>query len=92
MSLLPGDDLVAKLIESWRGYADAMRAQDREAFLSMLDKCYSYATAINAKGEPLADEALLMALLFSQQKMINWLVPKIAELSEVIKKQKANKT
>jgi len=81
MSLLPGDDSIAKLIESWRGYADALRAQDKKAFLSMLEKCYAYATAINAKSEPFADEALLMALIFSQHKMIDWLVPKIAELN-----------
>jgi hypothetical protein len=34
------------------------------------------------------NEALLMALVFSQYKMINWLVPKLAEFSKKIAEQK----
>jgi hypothetical protein len=50
----------------------------------MIEKCYAHAAAINAKGEPFPNEALLMALVFSQYQMINWLVPKVAELSKKI--------
>jgi hypothetical protein len=81
MSLFPTDDILAKLQQQWKGYADALRQEDKEAFLTMIEKCYAHAAAINAKGEPFPNEALLMSLVFSQYKMINWLVPKIAELS-----------
>jgi hypothetical protein len=81
MSLFPTDDILAKLQEQWKGYADALRQEDKEAFLTMIEKCYAHAAAINAKGEPFPNEALLVSLLFSQYKMINWLVPKVAELS-----------
>lgn len=84
MSLFPNDDhnlIFFKLKESWKGYADALRKEDREAFLEMLDKCYSYGRTINAKSEPFPNEALLMSLVFSQYKMINWLIPKVTELS-----------
>jgi hypothetical protein len=81
MSLFPTDDILAKLQEQWKGYVDALRQEDKEAFLTMIEKCYAHAAAINAKGEPFPNEALLMSLLFSQYKMINWLVPKVAELS-----------
>jgi hypothetical protein len=81
MSLFPTDDILAKLQEQWKGYADALRQEDKEAFLTMIEKCYAHAAAINAKGEPFPNEAMLMSLVFSQYKMINWLVPKIAELS-----------
>ena len=81
MSLFPTDDILAKLQEQWKGYADALRQEDKEAFLTMIEKCYAHAAAINAKGEPFPNEALLMSLVFSQYKMINWLVPKVAELS-----------
>jgi hypothetical protein len=47
----------------------------------MIEKCYAHAAAINAKSEPFPNEALLVSLVFSQYKMINWLVPKVAELS-----------
>ena len=81
MSLFPTDDILAKLQEQWKGYAYALRQEDKEAFLTMIEKCYAHAAAINAKGEPFPNEALLMSLVFSQYKMINWLVPKVAELS-----------
>jgi hypothetical protein len=81
MSLFPTDDILAKLQEQWKGYADALRQEDKEAFLTMIEKCYAHAAAINAKGEPFPNEALLVSLVFSQYKMINWLVPKVAELS-----------
>jgi hypothetical protein len=81
MSLFPTDDILAKLQEQWKGYVDALRQEDKEAFLTMIEKCYAHAAAINAKGEPFPNEALLMSLVFSQYKMINWLVPKVAELS-----------
>lgn len=82
MSLFPDKDIVAKLQDQWKGYADALRKEDRDAFLTMMDKCYAHAAAINAKGEPFPNEALLMSLVFSQYNMINWLVPKVAELSK----------
>ena len=84
MSLFPDRDTVGRLKEAWRGYADVLRQEDREAFLTMVEKCYAHAAAINAKGEPFPNEALLMSLVFSQYQMINWLVPKIAELSKLI--------
>ncbi len=84
MSLFPDKDTVGRLKEAWRGYADALRQEDREAFLTMIEKCYAHGAEINAKGEPFPNEALLVSLVFSQYQMINWLVPKIAELSKQI--------
>ena len=78
MSLFPNkDDILTKEIESWKGFADSLREDDRNLFMKMLDDCYKYAAAINAKGEPFATEPLLMALLLSQQKMIDSLIIKI---------------
>ena len=45
----------------------------------MLNDCYKYAAAINAKGEPFPAEPLLMALLLLQHKMIHWLTKQISE-------------
>jgi hypothetical protein len=84
MNLFPTDDILTILRQQWKGYADALRQQDREAFFTMIEKCYTHAAAINAKGEPFPNEALLMTLVLSQYKMINWLVPKLAELSKEI--------
>ena len=91
MSLFPTDDILTKLQEQWKGYADALRQEDKEAFLTMIEKCYAHAAAINAKGEPFPNEALLMSLVFSQYKMINWIVPKLAEFSKKIAEQEEEK-
>ena len=45
----------------------------------MLNYCYKYATAINAKGQPFPSEPLIMALLLSQHKMIDWLTKQISK-------------
>jgi hypothetical protein len=39
----------------------------------MLNDCQKYALAINAKGTPFPAEPLIMALLLTQHKMIDWL-------------------
>jgi hypothetical protein len=48
----------------------------------MLNDCYKYAAAINTKGEPFPTEPLIMTLLLSQHKMIDW-------LREVVSKQES---
>jgi hypothetical protein len=45
----------------------------------MLNDCYKYATAINAKGEPFPAEPLIMTLLLSQHKVIDWLTKQISK-------------
>jgi hypothetical protein len=75
LSLFPENDIITKEIESWSGFADSLKTEeDRDLFKKMLNECYKYSVAVNAKGEPFPDEFLLMALLLSQQKMIDWLI------------------
>jgi hypothetical protein len=74
MSLFPNEDILTKEIESWRSFVDSLSStEDRDLFNNMLNDCYKYAAAINAKGEPFPTEPLIMALLLSQHKMIDWL-------------------
>ena len=48
--------------------------------MSMLNDCYKYVAAINAKGEPFPSEPLIMALLLlSQHKMIDRLTKQISK-------------
>ncbi|MDQ3984253.1 MAG: hypothetical protein M3222_03770 [Thermoproteota archaeon] len=55
----------------------------------MLNDCYNYdAAAINAKGEPFPTEPLIMALLFSQHKMIKWLTKQISKHESLINDNK----
>jgi hypothetical protein len=45
----------------------------------MLDDCFKYAAAINAKGELFPTESLLMTLLLLQQKIVDSLIIKISK-------------
>lgn len=80
MSLFPNEDILTKEIDSWKGFANSLSSSnDKELFMEMLNDCYKYASAVNAKGEPFPSEPLIMALLFSQHKIIEWLTEKISE-------------
>ena len=48
--------------------------------MKMLNDCYKYAKAINAKGQPFPIEPVIMTLLFSQHKLIEWLEAQISGL------------
>ena len=75
MSLFPENDIITKEVESWSGFADSLHTdEDRNLFKKMLNECYKYSVVVNAKGEPFPAEPLIMALLLSQQKMIDWLI------------------
>jgi hypothetical protein len=92
MSLFPNEDILTKEIESWKSFGDSLSSkEDRELFEKMLNDCYKYAAAINAKGQPFPTELLIMALLLSQHKMIDWLSKQISKYesldnNKVIKK------
>jgi hypothetical protein len=45
----------------------------------MLNDCYKYAAAINAKYQSFPAEPVIMALLLSQHKMIDWLTKQISK-------------
>jgi hypothetical protein len=79
MSLFPTEDILTKEIESWRSFSASLNSEEyKEIFNKMLSDCYKYANAINAKGEPFSTDSLLISLLLSQQKMIDWLSAQVA--------------
>ena len=80
MSLFPKEDILTKEIESWKGFANNLSSkEDRELFEKMLNDCYKYAAAANAKGQSFPTESLIMTLLLSQHKMIDWLSKQISK-------------
>jgi hypothetical protein len=51
MSLFPNEDILAKEIGWWKRFADSLPdVGDRKTFTKMLNDCYKYAKAINAKA------------------------------------------
>jgi hypothetical protein len=80
MSLFPYEDILTKEIESWKGFAGSLPdVVDRTTFTKMLNDCYKYAKAINAKAQPFPSDPVIMALLLSQHKMIEWLEGQISK-------------
>jgi len=73
LSLFPEEDILTKEIAAWKGFADKLPYEEREMFTKMLNDCFKYSIAINAKGAPFPTEPVIMALLFSQHKLIQWL-------------------
>ncbi len=76
---LSDSDIVEEM-ESWRRFADALRAEDRELFREMMRLCYEYAPAMQAKASPFPSEPLFMSLLLMQHKMIRWLTREVERL------------
>lgn len=74
MILFPNKDILTQEIQSWQGFAEILRSEDRKLFLQMLNDCYQLNEAINTKGEYFSTESLLMGLIFVQHKIINWLI------------------
>lgn len=74
MSLFPNEgsssNIPVQEIESWKSFADSLKEEDRELFNKMLNDCYKYSNAINAK-ELFPAESLLMAIILQQHKLIN---------------------
>lgn len=74
LTLFPSEDILTREIQSWSGFADALRAEDRVLFLRMLEQCYQYVDSINSKGEHYSTESMLISLVFVQHKIIDWLM------------------
>lgn len=79
MSLFPNEDILTKEIESWKGFADSLPAEDRKTFIKILNDCYKHAKAINAKAQPFPSEPVIMAMLFSQHNIIELLERQISK-------------
>lgn len=56
-------------IEKWNNSASILRKHNRELFKEMLQSLYKYSDSINAKGEQLSTESMIMSLLFEQYKI-----------------------
>ena len=51
----------------WKGFAKALRSEDREAFETLMDACRSYASAGGNAVQPVLFEPMVMSILLSHQ-------------------------
>lgn len=70
-----GYPALKKELDSWRTYANELYNEDKTVFRDMMARIWpSYAEAIEKSGRGYTTEALLISILLSQQKTINWLL------------------
>ena len=79
------DREIMEELDSWRGFGDALKAEDRELFTQMLRECYDYIPSMHAKASPFSAEALLMSILFVQHKRIARLVKETEQLRQKVR-------
>jgi hypothetical protein len=54
----------------WKGFAYALRVEDRVAFEALMDACRSYASAGSNATQPIIFDPMVVSILLSQQKKI----------------------
>jgi len=57
-------------IQRWKGFAKALRSEDREAFEALMDACRSHASAGSNAVQPILFEPMVMSMLLSLQKQL----------------------
>jgi hypothetical protein len=67
-------------ISRWKGFANALRKEDREAFEALMDACRGYASAGSNAVQPVLFEPMIMSMLLSQQVRLQRLEKKLNAL------------
>ena len=70
-------------LDSWKKYSDELYNEDRDTFRQMVEKLWpSYAEAIEKSGRGYTTEALLISVILSQQRTIDWLARSVDKLKQ----------
>jgi hypothetical protein len=67
-------------IQRWKGFANALRSTDREAFETLMDSCRGYASAGGNATQPVLFEPMTMSMLLSLQTQVLKLKRELDEL------------
>lgn len=57
-------------LHTWKGFVQALRTDDREAFEQMIDACRNHASAGSNATQPELFEPMVMSMLLEQQKRL----------------------
>jgi hypothetical protein len=78
-----GKSRIVKEIEGWRPFGEALRAEDRELYRQMMQRCCEYLPSMEVSAEPFPNDSLFMGLVFLQHRMIEQLTAKLAKLEKL---------
>lgn len=70
-------------IDRWKGFAKALRIEDKEAFDALMDACRSFASAGSNATQPIIFEPMVMSILLSQQKKIMMLEKELSAIKQL---------
>ncbi len=70
-------------ISRWASFEKALRLEDKEAFVALMDACRSFASAGSNATKPILFEPMVMSILLSQQKKIS----RLEKALDAIKRQ-----
>jgi hypothetical protein len=57
-------------ISRWRGFANALRSEEKEAFETLMDACRAHASAGSNAVQPVLFEPMTMSMMLSLQKQV----------------------
>jgi hypothetical protein len=70
-------------IERWKGFAKALRIEDKEAFDALMDACRSYASAGSNATQPIIFEPMILSILLSLQKKMMLLEKELRAIKQL---------
>jgi hypothetical protein len=57
-------------ISRWRGFANALRSEEKKAFETLMDACRAHASAGSNAVQPVLFEPMTMSMMLSLQKQV----------------------
>jgi hypothetical protein len=69
-------------VQTWSGFAKALRSDDKEAFEAMTDACRNHASAGSNATRPEMFEPMVMSILLEQQKRLNRLEKELIAIKQ----------
>jgi hypothetical protein len=69
-------------IQTWKGFANALRVADRDAFEALMDACRGYASAGGNAVKPVLFEPMTMSMLLSLSVQVQQLRKELNELKQ----------
>ncbi|MDA4112635.1 MAG: hypothetical protein OK474_01135 [Thaumarchaeota archaeon] len=62
--------LLRQELESWKGFVEALKGDDKKVAQEMMDACLKYVEAIEQSGKFYLTEPFFLSILLDQQKKI----------------------
>lgn len=76
-------------LDSWRPFADSLRAEERDVFQGLLDRVWRYAQAIESSGKTYLVEPFFLSVLLTQEERIRFLQGELAALRQEVQEWKS---